>query len=58
MTGEEKKRNMIAFLRPKFERLLAEHDFDMLVPGHGWPIYKDAKNAVQLSLEKQLPAPK
>lgn len=54
-SGEEKKRDIIAFFRPQFERLLSQYDFDILIPGHGWPIPKNAKAAIRASLDSQLP---
>ncbi|MBO6504139.1 MAG: hypothetical protein JJ850_10990 [Kordiimonadaceae bacterium] len=54
LTGAVKKKNMTSFFRPQFQRLLHDFDFDMLVPGHGWPVMKDAKAAVRASIEKQL----
>ena len=41
--------------RPQFERLLKTCAFDALIPGHGWPIFKDAKAAIRKSLDDQLP---
>ena len=50
----EKKSNMIALFRPQYESLLAQFDFDMLMPGHGWPITSGAKEAIKVSMEQQL----
>lgn len=54
LTGAVKKKNMTSFFRPQFQRLLADYEFDMLVPGHGWPVMKDAKAAIIASIEQQL----
>ncbi len=54
LTTQEKKRNMAEFFRPQYERLLSEHEFDMLMPGHGWPIYQGAKEAIAASMDRQL----
>lgn len=51
---QEKRTNMVAFFRPQYESLLANYDFDMLIPGHGWPIYKGAKEAIKASIDQQL----
>lgn len=48
----------VAVLRPQYEELLENYDWDMLVPGHGWPMAKDAKNAVRGSVNAQLPKAK
>lgn len=53
--GAEKNKAMIAFFRPQFERLLSQYDFDILMPGHGWPIYENATGAIRASLDSQLP---
>lgn len=55
LSGGDKKHNMVAFLRPQFDRLLAQYEFDLLMPGHGWPIHRGAKEAIQSSLNEQLP---
>lgn len=54
LTTIEKKSNMVAFFKPQFNRLLRQYDFDLLMPGHGWPIYQGAKAAIQSSLDMQL----
>lgn len=54
LTPEEKEHAMAAFFIPQFNRLLAECDFDMLMPGHGWPIYEGAKAAISASMNSQL----
>jgi len=41
-------------LRSHFHKLL-QLDWDVLVPGHGWPLKSDAKRAVGLSVKSQLP---
>ncbi len=48
------KARMSEFFTPQFERLLTNYDFDMLMPGHGWPILKDAKHAIKTSMARQL----
>ena len=58
LSGDEKKQRMIAFFRPQFERLLEDYDFEMLMPGHGWPIYEKARAAIRVSLDDQLLATK
>ncbi|MEP1421995.1 MAG: hypothetical protein ABJK59_09530 [Erythrobacter sp.] len=52
--GAAKRAQMIACLRPQYEALIAEFDFDMLMPGHGWPIYSDARQAIAKSIDDQL----
>jgi len=54
LTTTDKNQLMSTFFRPQFERLLKKYDFDMLMPGHGWPIYKNAKDAIRSSIESQL----
>ena len=52
--GSEAGIGMAKFFKPQFERLLAQYDFDMLMPGHGWPIHRDTKAAIQSSVDAQL----
>lgn len=54
MAPATRKRNMIDFFRPQFERLLATHEFDMLMPGHGWPLMRGAREAIRISMDDQL----
>lgn len=54
LTAQAKKQNMVEFFHPQYERLLSQHDFDMLMPGHGWPIMHGAKEAIQTSMDNQL----
>lgn len=54
LPAAEKKRNMVVFFKPQFERLLRHYNFGMLMPGHGWPIYQDAKTAIHSSMDTQL----
>ncbi len=54
LTAQEKSRRIVDFFRPQFERLLEEYDFDMLIPGHGWPIHQGAKKALAASMDSQL----
>lgn len=51
---QQRNQEIAQFFRPQFERLLNEHNFDMLIPGHGWPIYRNAKAAIKKSMNKQL----
>lgn len=53
--GQENSRSARdAFFRPQFQRLLDEYDFDVLIPGHGEPMLKNAKVAIAASMEQQL----
>lgn len=56
--GQEDQGNrqaeMAHFFRPQFQRLLSDYTFDMLVPGHGWPIQHHAKAEIEKSIESQL----
>jgi len=54
LTAEGKKRTRAKFFLPQFARLLAGNDFDILMPGHGWPIYEGAKEAISASMDSQL----
>lgn len=54
LTALEKKKNISIFFRPQYQRLLDHHDFDMLMPGHGWPITRGAKKAITVSMDSQL----
>ncbi len=51
---QDKHTHIARFFRPQFARLLRDYDFDMLIPGHGWPIRKAAKTAIQNSMDVQL----
>lgn len=48
------RREVSAFFKPQFERLLDTCDFDGLIAGHGWPIRSAAKAAIRRSIEDQL----
>ena len=52
--GAAKRAQMIACLRPQYERLISEFEFDLLMPGHGWPIMADARAKIRTSIEDQL----
>ena len=52
--GAAKRAQMIACLRPQYEALIADFEFDTLMPGHGWPIYSGARQAIAKSIEDQL----
>jgi hypothetical protein len=52
--GPPSRREISAFLKPQFERLLETCDFDALIAGHGWPIRSAAKAAIRRSIEDQL----
>ncbi len=54
LSAPEKRKKIVEFFKPQFQRLLDEHDFKMLLPGHGWPIYNHADEAIKLSIDKQL----
>lgn len=55
LAGEQSKRaEMIACLRPQFEALIANYDFEMLMPGHGWPLMANARKRIGESIEDQL----
>jgi hypothetical protein len=49
-----KKKRYSCVFRPQYESLLANYDFYMLIPGHGRPIYKGAKEAAKASIDQQL----
>lgn len=52
--AQHNKGQLAEFFRPQFERLLSNYDFDMLMPGHGWPIHTGAKQAIKASMDRQL----
>ena len=52
--GAAKRAQMIACLRPQYEALIADFEFDILMPGHGWPIYSGARQAIAKSIVDQL----
>lgn len=53
--GEASKRaEMIACLRPQFEALIRDFEFDMLMPGHGWALMSEARERIAESIEDQL----
>jgi hypothetical protein len=54
LSGPQRKQQMIEFFKPQFQRLLLDFDFDLLVPGHAWPIYQHAQQAIQSSIDTQL----
>ena len=57
LSNAEKKRNMVRLLKPQFERLLSDFEFDMLIAGHGQPLTQGAKEAVRNSVNAQLGLP-
>ena len=54
---QNRQQTIVSFFRPKFERLVSDFDFDILVSGHGWPIRSNAKSAVRDSMNTQLAIP-
>ncbi len=48
------RREVSAFFKPQFERLLDTCDFEALIAGHGWPIRAAAKVSIQRSIDDQL----
>jgi len=54
LSAFEKKQKIIDFFKPQFDRLVAAYDFETLVRGYGWPICKQARGAIQASINSQL----
>ena len=52
--GAVKRAQMIACLRPQYEALIRDFEFEMLMPGHGWPIHQGAREQIATSIEDQL----
>ena len=54
LSSGDKKQKVSNFFKPQFERLISDYDFETLVPGHGWPIQTNAREAIRKSIASQL----